>query len=133
MEITRTAIAELSYDVDDSLLHIRMMKGAEMNIENTIEHYRTIERITGGKKYLALVDASEYFTIDSETLKYTSLPQTIEKRIATAHYQSALGNKLTMDFFRKFHKPPLPVNLFETKEEAIEWLKRQWNETMNKN
>ena len=127
----RTAIAELSYDAKESLLHIKVIEGAEMNIENTIEHYQAIEKITGGKKYLALVDASEYFTIDSDTLKFTALSTTIEKRIATAHYNAAFGNKLTMDFFRKVHKPRLPVDSFDTKEEAIVWLKSRLGESEN--
>jgi hypothetical protein len=126
MKTVCTAIAELSFDENESLLHIRVLKDAEMNLKNTIAHYKLIGEITEGKNYLALVDATEYFSINSETLKYTSLPETIEKRIATAHYNPSFGNKLTMDFFRKKHKPDLPVNSFDTKEEAIEWLKVQW-------
>jgi hypothetical protein len=123
MKIVKTEIAELHFNAKESILHIKIIKGAEMNIKNTEEHYKTIEEITGGKKYLALIDSSEYFTIDSETLKFTASPKITEKRIATAHYRPSMGNKLTIDFFRKFHSPSLPVNSFATKKEALEWLK----------
>jgi len=120
--MVRTAIAELSFDEKSGLLHIRMLKGADMSLESSQAHYEAILELTGGKDYLALVDASEYFTISPEALRYTSLPGTIGRRIATAYYQASIGNKLTLDFFRKYHKPHIPLGVFNTREEATEWL-----------
>lgn len=133
MPTTLTKIAELNFDEESSVLHIRVIEGAEMNLQNTIAHYQAIEKITGGKKYLALVDASEYYSILPEALTFAALPQTIEKRIATAHYQTSLSNKLTLDFYRKFHKPSLAINTFQTKEEATAWLKGRLREADFKN
>ncbi|HTL81026.1 MAG TPA: hypothetical protein VL651_04950 [Bacteroidia bacterium] len=118
--ITRNA--ELSFDEETGLLHIRMLEGADLNLENTIAHYNAIREITGGKKYFALIDAKEYFTMSAEALRYTSSKEVTENRIAAAHYNSAAANKLTADFFRKYYKPPIPIRVIDSKEEAIAWL-----------
>jgi hypothetical protein len=125
MKKIRTEIAELSFDERASTINIKMLEGAEMNLENTRKHYELIKKLTSDKPYLALVDATYFFTIDKPALKYTSLPGTINKRIATAYYNPILANSFTTEFFRKFYKPPLPTRSFKTKEEAKLWLKKE--------
>ncbi|MBI3510119.1 MAG: hypothetical protein HY064_05610 [Bacteroidetes bacterium] len=125
MNSTLTSVSELYFDEANSILHIRMLPGADMSMENTKKHYDVIHKLTGGKKYLALVDSHEYFTMDSDALQFTSQRETIANRIATAHYNSSFGNKLTIDFFRNVLKPHIPVQVFRSKQEAEEWLLSQ--------
>ena len=94
-----------------------------MNFENTKAHYEAIREITGGKKYLALVDASNSFEIEPEALAYASLPEIVSNRIATAHYNSSISNTLTTNTFKTHYQPPIPIQIFTTKKEAVVWLK----------
>lgn len=122
MKKASTRNAELTYDEKERLLHIRMLEGAELDLENTIEHYKVIEEITSGQKYFALIDSLEYFVMTTEALHYASMPEVVHQRMAAAHYRPSTGNRLTANFFSKTFKPELPVRVFETKEEATAWL-----------
>jgi hypothetical protein len=128
IKIIYTEIAELI--LKDIFLEIRMLEGANMNLANTIKHYETIKTITGNRNYLALIDAANYFTIDSEALHYASLPEATHKRLAAAHYRSSLANSLTTKYFISSYKPSIPIKLFETKAEAVEWLQSIHNALM---
>ncbi|HET6991218.1 MAG TPA: hypothetical protein VFJ43_07845, partial [Bacteroidia bacterium] len=87
--------------------------------------YKAIEEITDGKEYFALIDSSEYFKMDADALKFAAMKENIGKRKAAAHYNLANANKLTTDFFRNFYKPSVPIQTFNSKEEALNWLLSQ--------
>ncbi|MBA3663206.1 MAG: hypothetical protein H0W61_03230 [Bacteroidetes bacterium] len=122
MRSIRTEIAFMSFNEEESLLHIEITAGAEMTLENTSRHYRVIHELTSGKPYIALVNAANYFMIDPDALKYGALQNTIANRVASAHYNSNVANVLTVSFFKNNHKPGIPVGIFKTKEEALEWI-----------
>lgn len=117
-----TPIASISFDEADHILHIKMKDGAEMSLENTKEHYQAIYNLIGNKKYFALVDASEPFSVSPDAWKYASLKEVILNRVAIAHYNSCLSNKLTMDLFSSVHSVSVPYKYFRTEREAREWL-----------
>lgn len=117
-----TDIAIMSFDEAESVLHIEMVYGAEMTLENTIEHYRIIKKLTKDREYIALINASEYFLIDKEALKYGALRENIGKRIASAHYNSNDANRLTLNFFKTQYKPNIPVGIFKSKADAMVWI-----------
>lgn len=125
MKTIQTEIAELIFDEKESILYMQTIEGANMNIENTKKHYEAIKKITGNNPYGALNDATIHLTIDAESLLYTSLPETIGKRIATAHYHAPLSVKMTLDFFKKNYNLPIPFESFKTKEAAVKWLKNE--------
>jgi hypothetical protein len=123
MKLAYTQIAELRHNEEDCILSIKILEGAEMTLENTRMHYHTINKLTENKKYLALVDAANFFTVTPEALKHSSLPEVLSNRIATAHYNSSTMNKLTTNFFATYYRPPIPIRIFNTKKEAVAWLK----------
>jgi hypothetical protein len=125
MKIIRTEIAELNFDEEESILHIKMLEDAHMNLQNTKEHYNIIKELTKGCKYLALIDATNYFKIDGDASKFAALPETTKDRVAAAHYTLNVSNRLTANFFRLFYKPEIPVQAFKTKEDALRWLKSE--------
>jgi hypothetical protein len=133
MEKALTKIAELIFDIQESILYIKVIEGAEMNFENTRQHYDIIRSLTGNKAYGALIDATEYYSIDAETLRYTSLPETIDNRIASAHCNPHNANSLTANFFKTNHQPPIPFQIFKVKEEALHWLRIQIRNAFLKN
>ncbi|MCW3075935.1 MAG: hypothetical protein JWO32_544 [Bacteroidetes bacterium] len=123
MKSVTTEIAIMNFDEAEAILHIEMVSGAEMTLENTIEHYRIIKRLTANKEYAALINAANYFAIDKEALKYGSLQNAIGKRTASAHYNISDANRLTVNFFKTQYKPQIPVGSFKSKAEALLWLK----------
>ncbi|MBI2721254.1 MAG: hypothetical protein HYX39_03655 [Bacteroidetes bacterium] len=123
MKVLNTSISVLSYNEEDSILHIEMRPDADMNLETTKEHYAAINLITDNKKHYALINSQNYFTIDSESFKYASLSSTVNNRLACAHYNCSFANSLTVNFYKNNHRPGIPMNIFNTKEEALVWIK----------
>jgi hypothetical protein len=119
----RTKIAEISFDETESRVLIKIRENAEMTLENTIEHFEKIQKLTSNKPYLALIDASKYFSAESDALKYSASKAALGNRIATAYFNSTVANKLTINFFNRAFDLPIPLKIFEGKEEALTWLK----------
>jgi hypothetical protein len=123
MENFITPLAELSYNDHERILHVRILEGAEMTLPNARTHYEKINSLLGSKKHLVLVDAENYYRIDKEAWIYASDREIISNRIAIAHYNSCNANKLETSFYKAHLNTAMPMETFNTKEEAIKWLK----------
>lgn len=119
-----TPIANLQYDRSTKILEIEIIEGAEMTLESTALHYSIIHDLTRGAKYLALVNSSNYFKIDSDVWKFASQKFVLGNRIAVAHYNISVTNKFSMDFYKMLYPSNVNIGLFQTREEAIYWLMR---------
>jgi hypothetical protein len=122
MKSLKTPIADISFDETNHILHIKVREGAEMTLENTRKHYKDISDLIGDKKYLALVDAKEHFTINQDAWQYASAKEIANKRVAVAHYNSCQANKLTMNFFNSVYDTSMPVKIFNSESDARQWL-----------
>jgi hypothetical protein len=122
MPTARTPIADLNFEKNESLLHIQMREGAEMNLVNTREHYKQIRELTEGTKYVALIDSTHYFSIEADAFEFASSLEATQYRVAAAHYSCAFANRLNANFFRLRYKPNVALNVFETEEDARSWL-----------
>jgi hypothetical protein len=130
MKTVYTDIASISFDEITSILYIKIMDDAHMDLERAKEHYSIIRTLTKGEKHSALFDASSYFTSDEEALKYAALPDTTKGRISTAYHSLNLANRLTIHFFRLLYKPHFAIQLFRTSEDAMQWLKQETESSM---
>jgi hypothetical protein len=124
MPPTVTNIATLNFNEAESILHIEMMPDAEINLEQVKAHYKLIKKITKGKPYVALIDASNYYRMEPEALKYSAEQNTLGNRVAAAHYNCTVANTLTVSFFKKQLKPSIPIGIFKSKEEALTWIEQ---------
>lgn len=118
-----TEIAELSYNKEESLLYIKILEDVSISVEKAKKLSDSIHKITNGQKHFALIDATNYFFIEDDALKYMAMPEECICKKGAAYYSMNLANRLTMHFFKVFHKPSYPLQLFRKKEEAMGWLK----------
>ncbi len=125
MKTVYTDVASISYDEITSIIHLKIMDDAHLDLEKVKEYYNVIKTLTRGEKHSVLFDASNYFTSDEEALKYAALPETTKGRVAVAYHSLNLANRLTIHFFRLLHKPRFAIQLFRTKEEAMNWLNQE--------
>jgi hypothetical protein len=123
MDTVYTDTAELSYNKEKSLLYIKILEDVSITVEKAKKLADSIHRITEGQKHFALVDATNYFFIEDDALKYMAKPEICAGKMGSAYFSMNLANRLTMHFFKVFHKPSYPIELFRKKEEAINWLK----------
>lgn len=123
MKTVHTPIAEIAFNENENILNIKVHENAVMDLVNTQIHYEKINELVANKQYLALVDSSNYYSIEKDAWEYASLLKIVSNRKAVAHYNSCVANIITTSFFKAAYNTTMPVQIFDTKEEAIEWLK----------
>ncbi len=115
-------IAEIKFNEADSILYVRMMDSIEINIENIKNHYEIINQLTGAKKHTVIIDATNYFYIKDDALKYMAAPPATNNTIATAFYSGNLANRLSILCLKLYYPKSCPLHYFTKKESALEWL-----------
>lgn len=117
-----TTIADISFDEEEGLLHVKIVEKADIKHIDLVAHLDAVKELTGSNKYAALVDCSNYFKIEPESLLTYSLKKSSPNRIASAFYNINQANGVIMNFFKNYYEPEVPVELFETQYEALQWL-----------
>lgn len=119
-----TPIAQIHFDDFQRILYVKVSDDAEMNLHNAKIHFEKINNLVGLHEYVALVDASNFYTIESDAWKYASSKIVVSNRKAVAQYNCSLANRLTTVSYSQTLKTSMPVRIFGSKEDAIIWLKR---------
>jgi len=122
MKILSDKISELIYNEDERVLHIKITKNIIITLDDAIEHFEGVKVLTGNKKYVALIDTTDYFKMQPEAFMHSSLEKANANRIATAFYNPNIANKVTINFFKRYFRPTIPVEMFENMTEALAWL-----------
>ena len=122
MKSLSSAIATMSYDPATAILSVKILENAEMTLESTRDHYQKILSLVGSDTYFALIDASNYFSMEPEAFELASHPATVGNRMAAAHYNANMGNTLNTNYFSLHYKPPIPVRIFKDRQSALDWL-----------
>jgi hypothetical protein len=123
MKIVLVDIAELMFDEENSFLYIRIVEDASLNRSNMQECFDSIKDLTSNKPHFALIDASQHFVIQPDTLQYLVNSEIASGRRASAYYNVSMANRLTINFLKYLYPRPFCVQMFETQDPAIEWLK----------
>lgn len=77
----------------------------------------------GGKRKLkAIIEVQSFNTITEEAKKYSASEESQIYTKANAIVINSFAAKLGANFFIKFNKPTRPTRVFNSVEEAIEWL-----------
>jgi hypothetical protein len=122
MKTTITNMSELQYDEKEYILYIKIKNDISVDLESVKEHFNAITTLTKNENHFALIDASNYFSIDEEALKYAAMGEYTGGRVAAAFYSANLSSRLTIHFFKLFRRPSYLVQLFKKKEDALNWL-----------
>ncbi|MCB9195310.1 MAG: hypothetical protein H6598_03715 [Flavobacteriales bacterium] len=88
-------------------------------VQNVIKKQREIQK---GKAFLVLLDVSQAYGVTKEAREYTAGPAVEGLQIAMAMIISSLPIRLLANFFIKFDSPPAPTKMFNSYEQAIQWL-----------
>ena len=122
MKTIITQISELQYDEKEYILYIKIKNDVSVDLESIKEHFKATSLLTKNENHFALIDATNYFSIDEEALKYAAMEEYTTGRVAAAFYSANLSSRLTIHFFKLFRRPSYLVQLFKKKEDALNWL-----------
>ncbi|MFN7691633.1 MAG: hypothetical protein ACK5QU_11175 [Bacteroidota bacterium] len=118
--VTRTA--KLSFDAERCILHIEMIAGNEISLEDSIAHKEAAQLLTNGVPHCTFVNALGNIDISSEARKFGSSPDVQKNLIAQAVLVNSLATRIAANFYIRFNKPPKPTRLFTNSEDAFSWL-----------
>ena len=97
----------------------------EIDKHHLVELKNMIQEMGLGKKMLIYVDTYNFMAITPEARLFASSPESSEFTLANAVLIDSLAKKLLFNFFMNISKPVVPTKGFNTKTEAINWLKEQ--------
>ena len=104
------------------------------NVEISIDHIKEIvaaQKSLGGRRLPMLVLFSKYTTTNADALKYISDNANFPYSAGGAYVISSLSQRLMANFYLKLHKPMRPTRFFNTKEDALKWVKELYLELTN--
>lgn len=107
----------------DGIIHIHIKRGMEINVDlqnKILDVYKTICR---NDKKAFLFTASNYVTITKEARENSILLEALYPCIAIAVVANSTAYKLSANFYQLVNKPKSLFEIFNDKENAIEWLK----------
>jgi hypothetical protein len=84
---------------------------------------QTVMKLTGGKEYLILVVADKNSRVSLGAVNYLSSSTAMKYALAKAYVINSRHQKLMANLFSTFLKPRESIRFFNTREEAIHWLK----------
>jgi len=120
MEKIRTNTDEISID-EHGIIHKKVLEGAHIDLTELKETEEICEKLSKQDKFLIMVDATAVHTMTPEAVKL--LKEHIDtKRVAAAIISNRLGMRIMIDYFTNVEKCATPIKIFQTHEEALEWL-----------
>lgn len=88
------------------------------------EIHHSFHEISGGKKALVLLIASEFTTVDTNARHFLSTPEAGVHSIAEAYVIKSLAQRMLLNFLFSVQGTPTPAKFFTDIDLAIKWLKK---------
>lgn len=95
-----------------------------MGIEEQLEHFNAIARLTNNTPTPFVVTVGEFVTFKHEAKVNAKKMESKRPVCASALVSPSFAYKLVADFFLRIQKPGIPYKVFSKKEEAIEWCRK---------
>ena len=107
----------------DGIARTVVKPDAEIFLLDAKENTAAVETFYNGKKFPLLVDIRNIKSISTEASEHFSLKDRESVINAYAMILSSSLSRMIGNFFLSFHKPVVPVKLFNHENEALEWLR----------
>ncbi len=122
MEKITTGTCEIFMD-ELGILHLKMLKGPEMDLGDAIDNFIVAKNLTGQKPALRLLDMRAGRKISGEARKFIKKGNASESCIAKAVVVSSPLIKFAGDLLNGIVRKKFPVKTFTCEKEARQWLK----------
>ena len=113
--------------INENTVHVVFQDMAEIDLEEAKELKESILKHTTGLKYILILDSGkERIDISHDARDFIVQDQELNKNIiCQAYVAKSMSNKLIFHFFINFHKPGVPVQVFDDLTEANAWIAKQ--------
>lgn len=108
----------------DGIARTMVKPEAEVFLEDAKENTAAVETFYKGVKFPLLVDIRNIKSISPEAREHFSIKGRESVVMAYAMLLSSSISRMIGNFFLSFHKPAVPVKLFDDEDKALAWLIR---------
>lgn len=108
---------------EDYIITIDVKDNVEIEQEDIFAIRQANLELSKGLQYVVLVLVGQFAVISKEAREVTATKEFGETRKAMAFVISSLPQRIVGNFFIKMNNPPTPTKIFNSKEEALNWLK----------
>lgn len=117
---TRTSRIRLG---EDGIVRVVVLPDAEQTLEDAKEQVAAVQKVAQGKKRPVLVDARDGRFMDRAARVYYASDEAARFRSASALLVGSAVTRVMASFFLGLNKPNYPVRLFNSENEALDWLR----------
>lgn len=108
---------------DDLLIEFKVKKNVNLQASDVWESKDLSVNYIPGKKFYVLFEGEEDAEISGDARRAGASEEYTHHVAALAIYSNKLHEKIIGSLFLKINKPKLPTKFFDSREEAINWLK----------
>lgn len=108
----------------DNIIELHFENGFSGSVDDARHMVQLFKKLSGPFKPSLLVICSEDNTFSKEAREYTASREVSAVLKADAFVIKGLALRIIGNGYLKINKPRRPTRLFNSKEEAIDWLKR---------
>jgi hypothetical protein len=110
--------------IEDGILYGEYPEGIDVDLDAAKALVRTRLEFIGDKDYPSLIDTTGVRSVTKEARDYFNEPEASAGFKAAAILSRSAFSTFLSNFFIKISliKSPVPIKLFTTEEEALEWL-----------
>jgi hypothetical protein len=128
-EVVNKNLIDLKHSIvqlrDDAIVQINYGDHIDIDLKEGVEIVDAIGKLTEGKKALILNIGGDGTSATPEARKFSASPAGVKFTKADAFVTTSLAQKILGNFYLNFNKPPVPSQIFDEVDKAIEWLKNQ--------
>lgn len=107
---------------DDGILIAVNKPSIRDTLNASLEKIAAVVQLSDGKPRPLLVDATETKSVSREAREAYAQAGKDGKVVALALVTGSVVSRIIANFFLNFHKPPIPVRLFNSRGPAKDWL-----------
>lgn len=113
--------------LENDVAHTHFRGGRMISADQVQEMFDAIEKERNGRKVLLMVSVGTGATMSNEARAHASSEDSCKYIAADAILVRDFGHQLTANVFVRHHKPHRPIQMFNDKSKALDWLAMQRN------
>lgn len=124
MEDKKYTHPKATFTIDENnIIHADYDNFVDITFQDAIREVEIALAVGKGEKVLSLINITDVKSIEQKARQYYSGPEAERAYKAVALIVNSPVSKMLGNFFIGLNKPTMPLQLFNTEQEAIAWLK----------
>jgi hypothetical protein len=115
----------MNVDAENNYMEYFIKPDILFEAKDAIEARETVIKHYPGVKFHVYAEGMGFFNVTKEARQIASSAQHLDNTLAIAFYSENISIYLLGEMYHKINKPPVPTRIFNNREKAKVWLKKQ--------